>query len=464
MHDYDQLGRIHRRTPPPAPQPAADGPTAATSARAASSTAPLSPAAILGLQRMAGNASVVQLLGADEETQSPVHDVVGGGGGAPLDEGVRNEMEGRFGQRLRRRPGPHRREGVAVGRVGRGQRLHGRQRHRVPVRPVRRLVAGRPADARPRADPRRPAAERPGRRHARAGRDQPEQPVGPVRAGRRTERRRGDVRRAVRGGQPTRRPSGRSSARPRTSSRTRKRPRPDLPRGGARQRAAGRAPVNLAKRSPVERWRRLERLNRAGIQLESTPPTQGDLAQKGREPKLEWPRTRLRVLGRKSGQVRGRPVSFRTMEREAQPRSSFRAGSPDQWESRSLARRPAWREIRNELDQPLADRVRHGVRPVPQLQPRRDVVDDVLDRPLGVEEARPTSAVSWPCGEQPEHRGLALGQARERQPARRQHLALELADLARAAGRAGRAAAFPRRPPRSGSRPPCCRPSPRSGG
>src|SRR5262249_58978879 len=60
--------------------------------------APLSPAAILGLQRTAGNASVVQLLGADEDQASPVHDVVGKGGGAALDPGVQSEMEGRFGQ------------------------------------------------------------------------------------------------------------------------------------------------------------------------------------------------------------------------------------------------------------------------------------------------------------------------------------------------------------------------------
>jgi hypothetical protein len=40
---------------------------------------------------------VVQLLGAEDEAQSPVHDVVGGGG-SPLDEGVRSDMEGRFGQ------------------------------------------------------------------------------------------------------------------------------------------------------------------------------------------------------------------------------------------------------------------------------------------------------------------------------------------------------------------------------
>jgi hypothetical protein len=99
MQDYDPQGRIHR-APPRAPETA--GPTAepatSTPATSTSGRAPLSPAAILGLQRTAGNASVVQLLGADEERASPVHDVVGKGSGAPLDDSVRGDMEGRFGQ------------------------------------------------------------------------------------------------------------------------------------------------------------------------------------------------------------------------------------------------------------------------------------------------------------------------------------------------------------------------------
>ncbi|HET9345859.1 MAG TPA: DUF4157 domain-containing protein [Candidatus Limnocylindrales bacterium] len=98
MQDFEQAGRTHRRTPPTAPETSAAGPVTHESVHAPDRRAPLSPAAILGLQRTAGNASVVQLLGADEEAASPVHDVVGKGGGAPLDAGVRNEMEGRFGQ------------------------------------------------------------------------------------------------------------------------------------------------------------------------------------------------------------------------------------------------------------------------------------------------------------------------------------------------------------------------------
>ena len=98
MHDYEQSGRTHRRTPPPAPDTALPGAAAPGHARAPDNRAGLSAATILGLQRTAGNASVVQLLGADEEEASPVHDVVGKGGGTPLDDGVRSDMEGRFGQ------------------------------------------------------------------------------------------------------------------------------------------------------------------------------------------------------------------------------------------------------------------------------------------------------------------------------------------------------------------------------
>ena len=51
---------------------------------------------LLHLQRTAGNAGVVQLLAEDEP--SPVHEVVGRGGGTPLDESTRATMEGSFGQ------------------------------------------------------------------------------------------------------------------------------------------------------------------------------------------------------------------------------------------------------------------------------------------------------------------------------------------------------------------------------
>src|SRR5262245_214565 len=98
MHEFEPGERTHRRNPPAAPN---TGPMAAAggdAAHGADQRMPLSPASILGLQRTVGNASVVQLLAADEEQASPVHDVVGKGGGTPLDDGVRNDMEGRFGQ------------------------------------------------------------------------------------------------------------------------------------------------------------------------------------------------------------------------------------------------------------------------------------------------------------------------------------------------------------------------------
>ena len=62
---------------------------------------PHDAASLLHLQRTVGNAGVVQLLEderAQEADASPVHDVVGKGGGAPLDDATRGDMESRFGQ------------------------------------------------------------------------------------------------------------------------------------------------------------------------------------------------------------------------------------------------------------------------------------------------------------------------------------------------------------------------------
>lgn len=58
----------------------------------------LNAGAILHLQRLAGNSSVGSLMTEDGEERSPVHDVVGSGGGAPLDGATRNFMESRLGQ------------------------------------------------------------------------------------------------------------------------------------------------------------------------------------------------------------------------------------------------------------------------------------------------------------------------------------------------------------------------------
>ena len=54
----------------------------------------LSGATVLALQRTAGNAGVGAML---EEERSPVHDVVGSGGGSPLPTDVRTDMEARLG-------------------------------------------------------------------------------------------------------------------------------------------------------------------------------------------------------------------------------------------------------------------------------------------------------------------------------------------------------------------------------
>ena len=73
--------------------PTGDGSTPFSTGRSSA----LDAATLMHLQRTAGNAGVVQLL-AGEELASPVHDVVGSGGGSSLDEGTRTSMESAFGQ------------------------------------------------------------------------------------------------------------------------------------------------------------------------------------------------------------------------------------------------------------------------------------------------------------------------------------------------------------------------------
>ncbi|MGH4016303.1 MAG: DUF4157 domain-containing protein [Gemmatimonadales bacterium] len=63
-------------------------------AAAAGRTDVLGPAGLLGLQRAVGNSAVA---GVAEEERSPVLDVVGSGGGAPLDKDTRTDMESRLG-------------------------------------------------------------------------------------------------------------------------------------------------------------------------------------------------------------------------------------------------------------------------------------------------------------------------------------------------------------------------------
>ena len=63
-------------------------------AAAAGRTDVLGESGMLGLQRAIGNAGVSTMM---EQERSPVLDVVNSGGGAPLDNGVRTDMEARFG-------------------------------------------------------------------------------------------------------------------------------------------------------------------------------------------------------------------------------------------------------------------------------------------------------------------------------------------------------------------------------
>ena len=57
----------------------------------------LSAGTLMSLQRLAGNSSVGSLLSEEREESSPVRDVVGSGGGSPLDGSTRTFMESRLG-------------------------------------------------------------------------------------------------------------------------------------------------------------------------------------------------------------------------------------------------------------------------------------------------------------------------------------------------------------------------------
>lgn len=86
-HEYDRLVVATRRAPE-RPRTAEQAPRLTM------------PAAVMSLQRMAGNQSVSSLLAPEEaeaEHRSPVRDVVGSGGGSPLDPGARSFLEERMG-------------------------------------------------------------------------------------------------------------------------------------------------------------------------------------------------------------------------------------------------------------------------------------------------------------------------------------------------------------------------------
>ncbi|HKR50291.1 MAG TPA: DUF4157 domain-containing protein [Pseudonocardiaceae bacterium] len=90
-HDVDD-GRELR---PKAARIDLEDPGLAYRAAAAGRTDVLGPAGLLGLQRAVGNSGVGALV-SDEE-RSPVLDVVGSGGGSPLNVDTRTDMESRLG-------------------------------------------------------------------------------------------------------------------------------------------------------------------------------------------------------------------------------------------------------------------------------------------------------------------------------------------------------------------------------
>jgi hypothetical protein len=90
MRDYEREPIAHPHVDRKAPERADAHPLSTTRGPA------LDAASIMHLQRTAGNQGVVQLLGEDEE-RSPIHDVVGSGGGTPLDASTRTSMESAFG-------------------------------------------------------------------------------------------------------------------------------------------------------------------------------------------------------------------------------------------------------------------------------------------------------------------------------------------------------------------------------
>lgn len=91
IHDHEtaadaQAGQIQRRDTSDVQRALAGG-----------GPATLDPSAVLDLQRAAGNSSVSQFVQREEDDHHPVHDVIGSGGGRPLEPDVRDRMEQSLG-------------------------------------------------------------------------------------------------------------------------------------------------------------------------------------------------------------------------------------------------------------------------------------------------------------------------------------------------------------------------------
>ena len=80
-------------------------------------------------------------------------------------------------------------------------------------------------------------------------------------------------------------------------------------------------------------------------------------------------------------------------------------------------------------DQALPKRVRHGVGTIPELKPRRHVVQDVLDGALGVCELLGDLRGVTAIGHQSQDLDLTGGETCEREPPRSQHASLQGPDL-----------------------------------
>jgi hypothetical protein len=97
MHRHEHHPEPALRHPARRSDPDAAATALAARAAAAGRTDALGQASVLRLQRAAGNAGVAQLLDGEAEQASPVKDVIGRGGGTPLEPTVRKEMESSFG-------------------------------------------------------------------------------------------------------------------------------------------------------------------------------------------------------------------------------------------------------------------------------------------------------------------------------------------------------------------------------
>ena len=233
---------------------------------------------------------------------------------------------------------------------------------------------------------------------------------------------------------PTRPPSGRSSARPRTRAEDEE-AATDAARPRPRRRWTGHA-VARANVGPA-----LSASIGAQSGLESTLP---------RRDRHRRPRRYSRKTRGRSGELAGAPRTgagssaarfedFRPERKRERAGCRQRAlGSTGGRPARARSRLGPWWD--RALDQPSRI-IRDGVGPVPSSS-RDDVVDDVLDRPLGVEERRPTSAGHGPA------RATANGasparSARERQPPVRQHLALDAQPAQQPAQKSGESVPSP---------------------